>query len=70
MQLMFWNCTIEGYNLKSGLGTLRPETLGPETQDPGIEPLGLGTCDHEFQNPETKTLRIGLKTHRLQASWD
>ena len=33
--------------------------------DPGIETLGVGTCDLE-----TRTLRIELVTHRLLVSWD
>ena len=36
--------------------TRDPDTKDPETQDPGTGSLGLGTCDPEIQNPESKEL--------------
>ena len=45
----------------------RPWHPGPwnwdsDTQDPGNGSLGLGNCDPETQNPESRTLRIELVT--------
>ena len=38
------------------------ETWGTNIQDPGTGRLGLGTCDRENQNPESRTLRVELVT--------
>ena len=39
-----------------------PWNWDPDTQDPGNGSLGLGNCDPEAQNPESRTLRIELAT--------
>ena len=44
------------------LGLWDPATWDPGTQDPGTWSLGLGNCNRETQNPESKTLRIELVT--------
>ena len=48
-------------------GTRDPDTQDPwnwdlHTQDPVNGSLGLGNCDTETQNPESRTLRNGLVT--------